>query len=93
MAVKVPSKQSKQKPSDDDVEVVEVEETATSEPSEEQTELVQFALTQDISPAPRCGNIDLVRDYGMPELKKGIVKIPRLVGEVLADKGYGQIVS
>lgn len=91
-AVKVPTKQSKQKPSDVE-EVVEINEIESAAPTEEQTELVQFALTEDISPAPRCGNIDMVRDFGMSELKKGVIKLPRLVAEVLADKGKGQIVS
>lgn len=75
-----------------EVEEAQVETPEVGEATPREQEIVAFALIQDISPAPKVGVIDLVRDYGMTDLKKGVVKIPRVVAEVLADRGYGTIV-
>ena len=99
MAVKVTPKGSRpvksSRPSD---EVEEIETTVEEATAEEATitealeDLVKFALPQTIDPAPTVGRISLTRDMGITKLEKGIVTIPRLVAEHLADKGYGQIV-
>lgn len=88
------------KPRDDEdvVAVAEIEDQDAppsaqfSEEEKDELEMVKFALVQDVEPAPRVGKICLVRDYGMAVLKKGIVTIPRIVAEVLADKKYGEII-
>lgn len=69
----------------DSVETAAVNET-------EGDELVTFALTVDIQPPPKIGKHDLLKSMGISVLKKGVVKIPRSVAEVLADKKYGSII-
>jgi hypothetical protein len=91
------------KSSDADEVVEEVTEIASAaaaaEPSAgpdytatpENTEMVRFALTQDIEPAPRIGRFDMLHFTGQPILKKGVINIPKDVAVVLKDKGYGDI--
>lgn len=107
MAIKVSSKSKTSRSAvieEEEVQEVpdiEVEEADASEtPSEShvlaagapKVKMVQFALTRDIDPAPRVGRIDMVRHFGVPVLRKGIVTIPYDVAVVLADKGAGQII-
>lgn len=84
---------------DDDDVVSSVEEVAAEEGTISDSgrdtshlKMVRFALTSDISPAPVVGEINMTRDYGVTDLKKGIVTIPKGVADVLHDKGYGEIV-
>lgn len=87
-------KQSQSRASEDTEEVIEVAETTeTAEVNEQEgDELVTFALTTDIAPPPKVGKHDLLKSMGISVLKKGVVKIPRSVAEVLADKKYGSII-
>jgi hypothetical protein len=97
--MKVPAKKSGSKintVNDDDTPVA-VEEVAAADEvtievdgAQEPVEMCHFALTRDIDPSPTVGKISMTRDFGIPVLKKGVVRIPKIVAEVLHDKGYGE---
>lgn len=73
---------------DEPLIIDEVDEASTVGDTED---LVQFALTIDLKPPPRIGNVNLSHFLSVSELKKGVHKIPRNCAHVLADKGYGSL--
>lgn len=81
----------------EEVAAVETPEAPVSGPdynaTPQNTELVRFALTQDIEPAPRIGKFDMVHFTGQAILRKGLISVPHEVAIVLKDKGYGDIVG
>lgn len=79
---------------DDSSEQVEETENSSDDlKSEMMADMVSVSVFEEIKPAPTVGHISLVRDFGMSILPKGVVKVPRSVAIVLADKKLAQIIG
>ncbi len=79
---------------DVDLEAEEVggEDAVAVEEIDPATDMVRVSINTEIEPAPRVGGIDMVRDFGVSKLTKGIHSVPRVVAVVLVDKGLAQMI-